>query len=57
MIDKTNLVLANKSVSLRTTIPASLVRQFNLSTDHYIEWDLIVIDEELKIIITPKRKE
>ena len=30
MVERTNLVLANRSDSLRTTIPASIVRQFGL---------------------------
>lgn len=53
MVERTNLVLANKSESLRTTIPVSIVRQFGLSVKDQIEWNLEVIDNKMKIIITP----
>lgn len=56
MTETTNLVLANKSDSLRTTIPASIVRQFGLSVKDQIGWDLEVFDGKLKIIITPTKK-
>ena len=56
MTETTNLVLANKSESLRTTIPVSIVRQFGLSVKDQIGWDLKVIDSEMKIIITPIKK-
>ncbi len=56
MTETTNLVLANKSESLRTTIPVSIVRQFGLSVKDQIDWDLTVIDSEMKIIITPIKK-
>ena len=55
MVETTNLVLANKSNSLRTTIPASIVRQFGLSVKDQIEWDLQVIKGKMKVIITPKK--
>lgn len=57
MTETTNLVLANKSESLRTTIPVSIVRQFGLSVKDQIGWDLKVIDSEMKIIITPIKKD
>jgi len=56
MTEKTNLVLANKSDSLRTTIPVSIVRQFGLSVGDQIEWDLEARDNSLKILITPIKK-
>ena len=56
MTEKTNLVLANKSDSLRTTIPVSIVRQFGLSSGDQIEWDIEAHDSSLKILITPVKK-
>ncbi len=56
MVETTNLVLANKSNSLRVTIPASIVRQFGLSVKDQMEWNLEVIDNEMKIIITPMKQ-
>ncbi len=56
MTEITNLVIANQSESLRTTIPVSFVRQFKLSAKDRIEWDMTVIKGELKIIITPRKK-
>ena len=55
MTEKTNLVLANKSKSLRTTIPVSVVRQFKLAVKDQMAWDLKVIDGEIRIIVTPMR--
>jgi len=40
MGERTNLVLANKSESLRTTIPSSIVRQLGLKVGDQIEWNL-----------------
>lgn len=56
MVETTNLVLANKSDSLRTTIPVSIVRQFGLSVGDQIEWDLEARGDSLKILITPIKK-
>ena len=56
MVEKTNLVLANRSDSLRTTIPASIVRQFGLQAGDKIEWDLRAEGSSLKIIVTPTKK-
>ena len=56
MVEKTNLVLANRSDSLRTTIPASIVRQFGLHAGDKIEWELRVEGSSLKIIVTPTKK-
>ena len=57
MVEKTNLVLANKSNSLRVTIPASIVRQFDLKVGDSIEWDIEAQDNSLKILITPVKKD
>lgn len=56
MVETTNLVLANKSDSLRTTIPVSIVRQIGLSVGDQIEWDLQAQGNSLKILITPIKK-
>ena len=56
MVETTNLVLANKSDSLRTTIPTSIVRQFGLKKGDQIEWDLEAQDNSLRILITPIKK-
>ena len=56
MVEKTNLVLANRSDSLRTTVPASIVRQFGLHAGDQIEWELRVEGSSLKIIVTPTKK-
>ena len=56
MTETTNLVIANQSESLRTTIPVSFVRQFKLVAKDQIEWDMKVIDGKLIIIITPVKK-
>jgi len=39
---RTNLVLANKSDSLRTTVPSHIVKQFNLKPGDRIDWELVV---------------
>ena len=56
MVERTNLVLANRSDSLRTTIPASIVRQFGLQAGDKIEWNLKAEGSILQIIITPAKK-
>ena len=56
MVEKTNLVLANRSDSLRTTIPASIVRQFGLQAGDKIEWNLKAEGNILQIIVTPAKK-
>ncbi len=57
MVEKTNLVLANKSNSLRVTIPASIVRQFDLKVGDSIEWNIEAKNNSLKILITPVKKD
>ena len=49
-------MLANRSDSLRTTIPASIVRQFGLQAGDKIEWELRAEGSSLKIIVTPTKK-
>ena len=53
MVDRTNLVIANKSDSLRTTVPAHIIKQFKLKAGDQLEWDLVVENNTLKIVITP----
>lgn len=53
---KTNLVLANKSDSLRTTVPSHIVKQFKLKQGDKLDWELIAEADTLKIIITPARE-
>lgn len=40
VVERTNLVLANKSESLRTTVPASIIRQFGLKSGDKLEWSI-----------------
>ncbi len=51
MGEKTNLVHANKSNSLRVTIPSHIVKQFNLLAGDQIEWDLVPDHNMFKIQI------
>ena len=53
---KTNLVLANKSESLRTTVPSHIVKQFKLKQGDQLDWELIAVSDSLKIVITPTRE-
>jgi antitoxin component of MazEF toxin-antitoxin module len=50
----TKLTLAKtKSESLRTTIPMSIVRQFNLKAGDRIGWKFEVKNGELVIVVRP----
>lgn len=51
MGEKTNLVLANKSESLRTTIPSSIVKQLGLKVGDQIEWTLEPRDSEFHVLV------
>lgn len=53
---KTNLVLANKSDSLRTTVPSYIVKQFKLKAGDKIDWELAVEDGEMRIVVIPRRQ-
>jgi hypothetical protein len=44
---------ATTTTSLRTTVPASIVKQFNLVEHDKLSWKLKVEDGELKIVVTP----
>ena len=52
---KTNLVLANRSDSLRTTVPTHIVKQFKLKAGNKLDWELMVEGGSLIIKITPLR--
>ena len=49
----TNLVLANSSNSLRTTVPSHIVKQFKLKAGDKMDWTFMVEGNKLIIIITP----
>ena len=53
MVDRTNLVIANKSDSLRTTVPSHIIKQFKLKAGDQLEWSLVVDNNTLRIVITP----
>lgn len=59
MVDKTNLTkAASNSPSLRTTVPASIVKQFNLTDSDELEWVLVAESEgKIGIRVTPIKKE
>ena len=47
---------APKTISLRTTVPASIVRQFNLGSGDKIDWTLTVHEGKIIIVVTPIKK-
>ena len=49
----TRLVSANNTGSLRTTIPAHIIRQFDLAAGDQIEWGLAVRDGEMTLDLRP----
>jgi hypothetical protein len=52
MGEKTKLFLADKNkISLRTTIPVSLVKQWNLSKDDSLDWSWEVHKGETVMIV------
>jgi hypothetical protein len=44
---------APKTVSLRTTVPANIVRQFKLADGDRLDWTLEVQDGKMIIVVTP----
>lgn len=46
----------SKKESLRTTVPRSIVQQFDLTSGDSLEWKLEVRDGELIIIIRPVKR-
>jgi hypothetical protein len=54
MTEKTKVVRAHSAYDvLRTSIPSSLKRQWNLKAGDELEWDWIVIDN--KMVMTIKK--
>jgi hypothetical protein len=50
----TNLNKANsKNESLRTTVPRSIIKQFGLTEDDQLDWNLKAEGGDLKIQVTP----
>lgn len=47
----------SKSRSLRTTIPAGIVRQFKLTEGSKLDWRIEARENELVIIVKPQKKE
>jgi bifunctional DNA-binding transcriptional regulator/antitoxin component of YhaV-PrlF toxin-antitoxin module len=47
---------APKTISLRTTVPANIVRQFKLSDGDKLDWTLEVKDGQMIIVVTPAKK-
>lgn len=43
----------SESKSLRTTVPAGIVRQFKLKEGDKIEWEMEVREKEIIIVIKP----
>ena len=57
MLEKTNLVMANRSNSLRVTVPANIVKQFDLKVGDAMGWGITAENNALKISITPIKKD
>jgi len=47
----------SKSRSLRTTIPTGIVKQFNLSEQDKLIWEIRAVRGELIIVVRPLRGE
>lgn len=50
---KTNLVVANQTTSLRTTVPAHIVEQFGLQDGDQLEWILKAEGGSIVIGVVP----
>lgn len=48
---------APNTISLRTTVPANIVRQFNLKEGDKLDWSLKADQGDLIIIVKPSTKE
>lgn len=44
---------APKTISLRTTVPANIVRQFKLADGDKLDWTLEVIEGKMAIVVIP----
>jgi hypothetical protein len=47
---------ATRTTSLRTTVPASIVKQFNLRDKGKLDWTLEVREGKMIIVVTPIEK-
>lgn len=47
---------APKTISLRTTVPANIVRQFKLANGDKLDWILEVQDGKLIVVVTPVKE-
>ena len=47
---------APKTISLRTTVPANIVRQFKMREGDKLDWTLEVQDGKMVIVVTPIKK-
>lgn len=47
---------ASTTTSLRTTVPSSIVKQFNLNNGDKLDWSLEVYDNKMVIVVTPIKK-
>jgi antitoxin component of MazEF toxin-antitoxin module len=47
----------SKKESLRTTVPRSIVEQFDLTSGDSIEWKMEVRDAELIVVVRPMKRE
>jgi hypothetical protein len=57
MGEKTTLTKAStKSESLRTTVPAGIVKQFYMSEGDQLEWEIKVVENNLGILIKHIKK-
>ena len=53
-METTKVVVAqSKSKSLRTTIPAGIARQFQITEKTELEWDIQVKDDKLILVVRP----
>jgi antitoxin component of MazEF toxin-antitoxin module len=56
MVEVTKLTPATtKKESLRTTVPRSIVKQFDLTSGDSLEWKMEVREGELIIVVYPKK--
>lgn len=53
MAKTTKLTLANAIKSLRTTVPMTIIKQFNLNEDSILKWSAVAKNNVLVIHIKP----
>jgi antitoxin component of MazEF toxin-antitoxin module len=57
MVETTILTLATSNrASLRTTVPMSIVKQFNLKSGDKLEWAFEVRNNEIIVVVKPVRQ-